>query len=137
VGKTATASDDFYGFWVADNAIDGSLDTHWQTAAGVSGPHWLTVDLGVPASISSVTSHFTAYTVPTDYSLQFSNTCDFSGTGLQAPFSVSITENTDDTPTVTLDTPIKARCVRITIESPSASTDFFRIGEFEIMGDMP
>lgn len=136
IGKTATASDDFYGIWKAPNAIDGNISTFWQTAAGVSSPHWLQIDLGTSSSISSIVTHYdTQYNFASDYTLQFSNTGDFSATGLNAPYVVHVTNNTSRDPVNTFYSPVKARYVRLLMNSPISGV--FRVKEFEINGVTP
>ncbi len=136
IAKTATASDDFYGFWTAKYAVDGVSGSHWQTAAGVASPHWLQVDLGAPSSVSSIVTHYdTQYNFASDYTLQFSNTGDFSATGLNAPYEVHVTNNISRDPADSFYNPVKARYVRLLINQPSSG--FFRVKELEIVGVTP
>ena len=136
ISKTATASDDFYGMWKAPNAVDGDSSTFWQTAAGVSSPHWLQVDLGASSSIASIVTHYdNQYNFSSDYTLQFSNTGNFSATGSAAPYEVRVTNNTSRDPVYTFSSPVKARYVRLLMNSPVSGV--FRVKEFEINGVTP
>jgi len=137
LGSVATASDDFYGFWTADLAVDGDPGSHWQSAANTPGPHWLQLDLGTSSSINRVVATFPTYTVPTDYRWQFSSTGDFDNTALQAPYEVIVSGNSERTITHSLKTPVQARYIRLLIEVPAGGTQFFRIPELEVHGTQP
>src|SRR5882724_11559464 len=52
-GKLATASSAENGSFPASAAVDGDTGTRWSSA--FSDPQWLQVDLGAPATITSVT----------------------------------------------------------------------------------
>ena len=51
-GRPVTSSSVEGGNWVAANAVDGNDRTRWSSASGDG--QWLTVDLGVPASVTRV-----------------------------------------------------------------------------------
>lgn len=136
ISKKASASDVFYGQKHASYAVDGDPSTYWQTAANVSSPHWLKVDLGAASSINSMATHFdSGYNVASDFTLQFSNTGDFSATGSAAPYEVHITNNASPDPVSRFDSPVKARYVRLLVNQPTSG--FFRVKELEINGSTP
>src|SRR3954451_6972560 len=57
-GRTATASSSENAGTPASAAVDGNTGTRWSSA--FSDPQWLQVDLGAPATISSVTLNWEA-----------------------------------------------------------------------------
>ena len=70
VGATATASGQYSGDTVPQNAIDGSLSTYWESAL-MGSPSWLQVDLGEPVFLLGFSIRSVAYSgeKPVDFKL--------------------------------------------------------------------
>ena len=104
-GKVATASS-VNGSNVAANAVDGNSGTRWESAQG-HDPEWIQVDLGSSQGICSVTLNWEAAGAK-DFTISTSqNSQDFTQV-------YSGTNATAGVHTVTFDTPVSGRFVRVT-----------------------
>lgn len=74
LGATASASSAYASNTVAQNAIDGSEASYWESS-GANLPHWIAVDLGAPKPVRSMYLRAAPYDgeQPRDFLLQGSN----------------------------------------------------------------
>lgn len=74
LGSTASASSAYASNTVAQNAIDGSATSYWESS-GANLPQWISVDLGTPKQVRSMYLHAAPYSgeQPRDFLLQGSD----------------------------------------------------------------
>lgn len=139
LNKKVTTSYACSGFG-AEKAVDGDKSSRWATEFGehAATNHWIDVDLGAQATISSFNIHFEN---PKDGNA-LQRVRKFKIEGSLNGSSYALIHNSADKPegfgvdeVVTLDTPVQYRYVRLTVEKlrdgayPSIS-----VAEFEVMG---
>jgi|GEM_PF-2255103 len=129
-GKAVTA-DSQDGSFPSSNAVDGNVNTKWDSADG--GDHWLRVDLGANYNVDKfVVKHYGAAGGAVQY-----NTVNFklqtSTDGTVWTDRATVTNNTSNITTHTI-APATARYVRLYTTSASQWDNRARIPEFEVYG---